>query len=73
MKRLLIIAIAAITLTSCEKDEQERCANCYVVATEEVFASVCESDTSFLQGMTLEEWTEIWDGFTGLDCRIVEP
>ena len=78
MKQLLIIAIAAIALTSCEKTEvppieYDRCSYCYFTGTDSLYTYMCEDYLAESGDMTLEEWTSVWDVFTGLDCRIVEP
>ena len=74
MKQLLIIAIAAIALTSCEKTEvPERCAYCYLESNDSLYTYMCEDYLATSGNTTLEEWTEVWDNFDGLDCEIVEP
>jgi hypothetical protein len=73
MKKLLIISI--IALFGCKKTEvppieYDRCSYCYFAGTDSLYTYMCEDYLLENTDITLEEWTDIWDVFTGLECEI---
>jgi hypothetical protein len=73
MKKLLIIS--TIALFGCEKTEvppieYDRCSYCYYTGTDSLYTYMCEDYLLENTDITLEEWTDIWDVFTGLECEI---
>lgn len=75
MIRFLLIILSAIALTSCDKTEvppieYDRCSYCYFAGTDSLYTYMCEDYLLENTDITLEEWTDIWDVFEDLECRI---
>jgi hypothetical protein len=73
MKRLLIIF--ALALFGCKKTEvppieYDRCSYCYYTGTDSLYTYMCDDYLLENTDITLEELTDIWDVFTGLECEI---
>ena len=66
--RKLLLFISVIAFSSCEKEDNYQCAECYL-NNGQLFRVVCPED---LNGMTVQEYVDYWSGNPNFTCQLVD-